>query len=284
MKWLDRNVELCLFFSFFLQQQKHPETHDVTLVFNVLNSVLNICMYTFESYIEKIYSLTVGMLVALLNDIYALVCSSLPSEEALVRAALPHRHRQEVHGDVGHRHGVHVGVTRRPGRGRSRGRGVVEGLGLQRRDESRARPALLHLLESPVLLGPPARATSPVLAPAHIWIERAAAGEARVPLLAAGLGCYRGLLLEPLGELQEAVVRGFSVVVQAAGGFGQTVRQRLLQQPVAFDARLGRAASIISVIMQVQLRFAPPLFGEPGGFWERQSSCWSRPGPPLRLR
>lgn len=226
---------------------------------------------------------------SLLNDIYALVSSSLPSEEALVRAALPHRHRQEVHGDVGHRHGVHVGVTRRPGRGRTSGRGVVEGLGLQRRDERRARPALRHLLESPVLLGlpvlrRPARATSPVLASAHIWIERAAAGQARLPLLPAGLGCYRGLLLKPLGELLEAVVRGFSVVVQAAGGFGQTVWQRLLQQPAAFDARLGRAASIISVVMQMQLRFAPSLFGEPGGFLERQSSCWSRPGPPLRLR
>lgn len=31
-----------------------PETYIVTLIFNFLSSVLNICMYTFESYIEKI--------------------------------------------------------------------------------------------------------------------------------------------------------------------------------------------------------------------------------------
>lgn len=52
MKWTE--TLKCASLFFFLQLQKHPETHDVTLVFNVLSSVLNICMYTFESYIEKI--------------------------------------------------------------------------------------------------------------------------------------------------------------------------------------------------------------------------------------
>lgn len=35
-------------------QQNTPSTHNVTFIFNFLSSVLNICMYTFESYIEKI--------------------------------------------------------------------------------------------------------------------------------------------------------------------------------------------------------------------------------------
>lgn len=46
--------------------------------------------------------------------------------------------------------------------------------------------------------------TSPV--PPLITFERATVGQPRVSLLAAGFGCYRGLLLEPLGQLDEGVI------------------------------------------------------------------------------
>lgn len=99
--------------------------------------------------------------------------------------------------------------------------------------------------------GQPGRATSPVparVAFAHVWTERAAVGQPRVSLPAAGLGRDRGLLLEPPGQLHEAVVRRLSVMVQASGRFVQTLRRRLLQ-PGALGVRLGRAAPVVLIVL-----------------------------------
>lgn len=99
----------------------------------------------------------------------------------------------------------------------------MDGLGLWGDDSGwvPGQAALLHLVAAVLggvrqLAGPrarhPAQTVSPVaplIAFTPIWTEGAGVRQARVPqvsLLAAGFGCYRGLLLKPLGQLDEAVV------------------------------------------------------------------------------
>lgn len=136
-----------------------------------------------------------------------------------------------------------------PGGGWPRGR-IVDGPG---GDDIRFRGELLLLrLVSPVFLAvlwlPGRRVTSPVrplITPPPLWKEGAAVGRPRgprLPLFSAGLGGDRGLLLKPLGQLDQTVIRSLSVmmvvvvvvmmVMQACGHFGHTVR--LLQQPAPF--------------------------------------------------
>lgn len=135
--------------------------------------------------------------------------SSFPLEETFVRAALPHCHSQKVHGHVCHSHSVQVGEARGPGRGCARGLMVDDLLRL-----FPARTALPHLL--PPLLCVVfqlvvRRSRHPCQTPVKSLFARARARaervrQSRVPLLAAGFGCYRGLHLKPLSQLVEAVV------------------------------------------------------------------------------
>lgn len=180
-----------------------------------------------------------------------------------------------------------------PGGGWPRGL-IVDGPG---GDDIRFRGALLLPLVSPVFLAvlwlPGRRVTSPVrplITRPPVWKEGAAVGRprgSRLPLLAAGLGSDRGLLLKPLGQLDQTVIRSLSVMVvvmmvmQAWGHFGHTVR--LFQQPAPFGVGLC-AAAIILIVMQAQLRFASSLFGAASGLLNRESSGWSRTGPPLWLQ
>lgn len=177
-------------------------------------------------------------------DAYISKRSSFLSEEAFVRAALSDCDCQEVHGDVRHRHSVHVGETGDPGRGWTSRHGLgprgAES-GLRRTLLRSVSPVFLRALRPPVLrntrhVAAPAR---PLVTPPRVWAECAAQSRtAHESLFAAGFGGYRGLLLKPLGQLDEAVIRRLSVMVQASGHFGQTVRRRLLQQSAPFDVRL----------------------------------------------
>lgn len=186
--------------------------------------------------------------------------SSLLSEKAFVRAALSDRDCQQVHGDVRHRHSVHVGETGGPGWPCGRGR-IVDGLSLCG-DDSRSRTALWHPV-SPVffvvLRYPGLVDRRPTTSPArhlvtfpYIWTIRAAVGHPGASgmfLLTVRFGCNRGLLLKPLGQLHEAVIWRLTVVMHAPGHFGQTVSLRLLEEPAPFGERLCRTATTIFIIM-----------------------------------
>lgn len=185
--------------------------------------------------------------------------SSFLSEKAFLRSALSHGYCQEVHGDICHGHSVQVGVTGGPGRDWSRGL-IMDGLGLCGAD-SRLFPgqtALFHLMSAVFCraAGPrnrhPAQTFSPVsplITFQHIWTECAAVRQPCVSLLAAVFGCYRGLLLKPPSQLDEAVIWRLSVMKQASGHVGQTVWHRLLQWPAPFGVRLCWAAFIMFLII-----------------------------------
>lgn len=172
--------------------------------------------------------------------------SSLLPEKAFLGAAFSDGDSQEVHGDICHGHCVQTGETGGPGRGRARGL-VAGGLGLRGGDGSLlpGQTEILRLV-SLVFCGaagprnrPPGQTSSPVLSLVHIWrTERAAVKQTRVPPRAAVLGRYRGLLLKPPGQLDEAVIRRLSAVEQASGRAGHTVRPLLLRRPPAFGVRL----------------------------------------------
>ena len=170
-----------------------------------------------------------------LNISYSCTHSSFLSEEAFVRAALSDGDRHQVQCDVRHGHSVQAGESGGPHRGR-----VTGGLGLSGH-------VLLPLVPQLQRDRHAAQTVSPHVSPL-VWIERAGVGQACVPrvsLRAAGFGRDRGLLLEPLGQLEEAVVRRLSVVVvvQPSGHFG------LLHHPAPFGVRLCRAASLFFIIM-----------------------------------
>lgn len=133
--------------------------------------------------------------------------SSFLSEKAFLRAALSHRDRQQVHGDVSHGHGVQGGEAGGPGR-------VVVG------EAQRCRAALLPPvgLQSVAVPRPPelrlsASPVRPRVASPHIWTDDAAVPQSRAPhaSLATGFGRDRGLLPEPPGQLNETVIRRLSV-------------------------------------------------------------------------
>lgn len=69
----------------------------------------------------------------------------------------------------------------------------------------------------------PAQTVSPVslwIPFMHAWTEGARVRQPRVFLLTVGFRRDRGLLLKPLGQLQEAVIRRLSVMMQASGHDG----------------------------------------------------------------
>lgn len=163
--------------------------------------------------------------------------SSLASEEAVCRAALPDRDRQEVHRDVRHRHRVQA--AKRGGPGLALG-------------------GLRSLLQPVGFVGRP-QPISPALRLAWTRAPAGGGGEPpRMPRLPPGFRCDGGLLLEPPGQLEEALVRRLPVTER--GLFARAV-PRLVKE----------------------LRLAPPLSGEPRVLLVQGGRCWGGSGPPLRL-